>query len=219
LVHQAVVVADATFWGRGYGVLVLRCPRLRRNLYWQEITTETTAVYRQARIALEARGCQIQAVVLDGRPGIRQVFADLPVQQCHFHQMATINRYLTRKPKLLAGQELRRIMLSLPHTTEALFGEQLARWHRTWADFLTERTLNPHTGRWHYTHRRLRSAYRSLNVNRPYLFTYQTFPQLNIPNTTNGLDGTFSHLKQLVAVHRGLKPHRRLKLIHEILNR
>lgn len=216
--EQAVIVADATFWGRGYGVLVFRCPRLKQNLYWQEITTETVEVYRQARAAVEARGCQLQAVVLDGRPGIRQVFADLPVQQCHFHQMATITRYLTRSPKLPAAQELRQITLSLPHTTQEVFAQRLAQWQQRWAGFLNERTLNLRTGRRHYTHRRLRAAYRSLVANLPYLFTYQAHPQLQIPNTTNGLDGTFSHLKQLLSVHRGLRPHRRLKLIHEVLN-
>lgn len=219
VVDSAVIVADATFWGRGYGVLVFRCPRLKQNLYWQEITTETVEVYRQARAALEARGCQLQAVVLDGRPGIRQVFADLPIQQCHFHQMATITRYLTRYPKLPAGRELRHIMLSLPHTTQEVFVQRLAYWQQTWAGFLNERTLNLRTGRRHYTHRRLRAAYRSLMTNLPYLFTYQAFPQLQIPNTTNGLDGTFSHLKRLLSAHHGLKRARRLKLIHEILSR
>lgn len=218
-VEKAVIVADATFWGRGYGVLVFRCPRLKQNLHWQEITTETVEVYRQARAVLEARGCQLQAVVLDGRPGIRQVFADLPIQQCHFHQMATITRYLTRYPKLPAGQELRHIMLSLPHITQQLFAQRLAQWQQTWTGFLNERTLNLRTGRRHYTHRRLRAAYRSLTANLPYLFTYQAHPQLQIPNTTNGLDGTFSHLKRLLSAHHGLRRERRLRLIHEILSR
>jgi len=217
-VEKTVIVADATFWGRGYGVLVLRCPHSKKNLHWQEICTETVEVYHQARMALEQQGCLIQAVVLDGKPGIRQVFADVPIQQCHFHQMALVTRYLTRQPKLLAGQELRRITLSLPHTTQELFAQQLQHWQQTWAAFLKERTLNLETHRWYYTHRRLRSAYRSLTANLPYLFSYQAHPQLQIPNTTNGLDGTFSHLKRLLSAHHGLKRERRLKLIHEILN-
>jgi len=219
LTKKAVIVVDATFWGRGYGVLVFRCPQLKKNVYWQKIITETAAVYREAREVLEKRGCQIQAVVLDGRPGIRKVFSDLPTQQCHFHQMATITRYLTRNPKLSAGKELRQIMLSLPRTTEPLFVQQLGQWHEKWDEFLKERTVNLQSGRWHYTHRRLRSAYHSLNKNRPYLFTYLAFPELEIPNTTNGLEGTFSYLKRLLSAHHGLKQYRRLKLIHEILSR
>ena len=41
------------------------------------------------------------------------MFADIPIQMCHFHQVAIITRYLTRKSKLEAGKELREIILSL----------------------------------------------------------------------------------------------------------
>ena len=34
------------------------------------------------------------------------MFADIPVQLCHFHQVKTVNRYLTRKPKTAAAQDL-----------------------------------------------------------------------------------------------------------------
>ena len=39
-----------------------------------------------------------------------------------------------------------------------------------------------------------------LTTNLPYLFTYQKYPELAIPNTTNALDGTFAHLKELVNI-------------------
>ena len=69
------------------------------------------------------------------------------------------------------------------------------------------------TGRWHYTHKRLRSAYRSLRLNLPYLFTYQKYPELNIPNTTNSLDGCFAYLKELVRVHRGSSRNLKNKIL------
>jgi len=71
---------------------------------------------------------------------------------------------------------------------------------------------------WHYTHKRLRSAYRSLRNNLPYLFTYRKYPQLNIPNTTNALDGgLFSPLKDLLKVHRGIGDEMKKKLIVDYL--
>ncbi|MGD9577531.1 MAG: hypothetical protein AB7Y74_04705 [Syntrophorhabdus sp.] len=85
--------------------------------------------------------------------------------------------------------------------------------------FLKERTVDTSTGRWHYTHRRLRSAYRSLRINLPYLFTYQKYPELAIPNTTNALDGTFAHLKELVNIHRGAGIILKTKIITEILQK
>jgi hypothetical protein len=80
-------------------------------------------------------------------------------------------------------------------------------------DFLKERNENNQ-----FKHRRLRSAFRSLKTNLPYLFTYKKFPNLNIPNTTNSCDGYFAHLKQKVKIHRGLTKQRRNKLINYLLN-
>lgn len=82
-----------------------------------------------------------------------------------------------------------------------------------------EKTFNPETKRWFYTHKRLRSAYRSLCTNSPFLFTYQRYPELGIPNTTNSLDGTFAHVKDLLRIHRGLTKRRKFKLIDEILSK
>jgi len=49
------------------------------------------------------------------------------------------------------------------------------------------------------------------------LFTDQKYPELNIPNTTNCLNGMFSQLKNRIAVHRGLNKTRRFRIIAEIL--
>jgi hypothetical protein len=56
-----------------------------------------------------------------------------------------------------------------------------------------------------------------LERNLPYLFTYQKNPELEIPNTTNSLDGFFTHLKDKVKIHHGLRRDRRYKMIEEIL--
>jgi len=183
--------------------------------------SETAVVYREARHTLEKQGFTFQAIVLDGRKGIKAVFSDIPVQMCHFHQLQIINRYLTRRPKLEAGRQLRLIALDLSQKgiTEVFFTRLLHEWHERWSEFLKERTYHGDGKHWQYTHRRIRSAYRSLKVNLPYLFTFQTYPELNIPNTTNSLDGSFSHLKDLLRIHRGQKRHRRWKVIQEVLAR
>lgn len=220
LYPQPVVgIADVTFWSREYGVLVVRAADLRQNLCWLEVKTETAAGYREARAILEELGFTFQAIVLDGKRGVKEVFAGIPIQHCQFHQVQTVNHYLTRRPKLEAARELRAIALGLTDAAEADFTALLDQWHERWASFLGERTDDPATGRWAYTHRRIRSAYRSLRTNLPYLFTYQRYPELNIPNTTNSLDGCFGQLKKLLHGHNGLKQKRRWKLIQEILRR
>lgn len=198
-------------------MLVFRSWDLKQNLYWTEVTTETAAVYQEARAILEELGYTFEAMILDGRKGIREVFADIPVQVCHFHQQAAIKRYLTSRPKLQAGIELRVIVLALSKLNESFLTQVLDEWHTKWSEFLKERTYSEDRRHWQYTHRRIRAAYRSLKTNSPYLYTYLKYPELKIANTTNSLDGSFSHLKELLRLHRGLKRERRWRIIQEVL--
>jgi hypothetical protein len=95
----------------------------------------------------------------------------------------------------------------------------LEKWYQKWETLLKEKTINQNTKKWFYTHKKLRSAYRSLKTNLPYLFTYQEKQNrhLKIPNTTNLLDGFFSHLKDTLRVHRGLNIKRKIKIIETII--
>jgi len=208
---------DCVFFGRVSGYLVVFDPVRKINVYWSEIKSETLAEYRCVRATLESLGFEIQAIVTDGKPGPRPLYGDIPMQMCHFHQKAIITRYLTRRPRLEAGIKLRNLVHEIGQLNEQSFTEKLQCWHSTWHVFLAERTVNPETRKWHYTHKRLRSAYKSLKSHLPYLFTYQKYPHLNIPNTTNGLEGSFSYLKELVRAHRGVKPDLKHKIINAIL--
>jgi len=53
----------------------------------------------------------------------------------------------------------------------------------------------------------------------PYLFIWEEYFNLKMPNTCNSLDGTFSHLKDKIRVHRGLREDRKMKLIEELLRK
>jgi hypothetical protein len=214
-----VVVADATFFSHTDGMLIFREPNLKKNLIWKEIHTETAGQYEQLKLELELKGFVIKAVVLDGRPGIREVFRNTPAQMCQFHQVAIIRRYLTSRPKLEAAKELFSIARQLTRSDEKDFSELLFIWYEKWQEFLKEKTVNPFTNRWFYTHKRIRAAFRSLKNNLPYLFTYQKFSELHMPNTTNSLDGYISTLKNLLNVHRGQDRNSRNKIIYQILKK
>ncbi len=212
-------------------------------------------MYEEARRYLEAAGFSIQAVVLDAKHGIREVFSDLVIQICQYHQQQIIRRYLTARPMTEAGQELKLLADSLAKIDEKLFTELLKNWHEKWRGFLTERihpactrtdfgvsaqsnastserihfsvrlqcehrerTYKPDGKHWWYTHKRIRATYHSLMTNLPYLFSCQKYPEMNIPNTNNSLEGYFSKLKRLLNNHNGLKRWRRYRLIEAILN-
>ena len=193
--QTTIIVPDTTFWGRSYGVCVFRSWTLKRNIWWNEVPGEKVAHYHYGRKILEDRGWVFLAAVVDGRRGLAGVFKDIPVQTCHFHQMKNVTKYLTRRPETQAGKELRSIMLTLPKSNEKEFTKLLHDWHKQWKDFINEKTYGLGTKHWYYTHKKVRGAYRSLETNLPFLFTYQRYPLLNIPNTTNTIDGYFASVR------------------------
>lgn len=219
--QQTSLACDMTFWGQGYGVIIFRSPIFKKNLWWKESFQETPWIYAEGLANLHTDGWSINGVVIDGKRGVARVFEhkDIPVQYCHFHQIKTVTKYLTRRPQTLAGQELRSLALTLPSSTEERFRADLTAWYETHKLFLNEKSIAEHKKRgWEYTHCRVRAAYRSLKTNLFRLFTYQRYPDRLIPNTTNTLDGMFSQMKNRLGVHRGLRRDRRYKIIATILS-
>lgn len=179
------------------------------------VKNETNRQYIQGVNKLKLDGFNIVGIVCDGRRGLLQSFEKIPVQMCQFHQVAIITRYLTTKPKVLASIELKALVELLTSSNKEVFSEQLLTWYLKWKSYLDERTTNEITGKSYYTHKRLRSAYRSLNTNLKWLFVWQENPKDNMPNTTNALEGLFSDLKTKMRVHNGLSIQRKKKFIDE----
>ena len=215
--RQIIVLMDTTYWGRNFGVMLFKDALTKENLLKYYVKNETNALYNKGIEELKSKGFTILAIVCDGRKGLIQSFLDTPVQMCQFHQSAIIRRYLTKKPKLKAAQELVQVVDLMKQTDKESFVGALHLWHQKWEDFLNERTTNPLTNQSFYTHKRLRSAYRSLKNNLPWLFTWYDHYELKIPNTTNAIDGHFADLKNKLRNHNGLSTKRKMKFIDEFL--
>lgn len=213
-----ICIFDATHVGDAI-LLNAREPNLKINLAWAWIESETKENYAALKAHLESRGFHLTAVVLDGRTGIPRVFEGIPVQICQFHQLQIVRRKLTLRPETEAGQTLLTIGFSIVKKTEVTLSKDLSEWFEKYGAFINERTYAVGTKRWRYTHRRVRSAYHSLKKNLPYLYTYQKYPELTIPNTTNSLDGYWSRLKNLLSAHRGKSEERTRKIVTEILRK
>lgn len=212
---KVVIVIDTTYFGRVFGVLLITDAHRVRALHREYVKTETNELYERCVNGLKEQGYEIAAIVCDGRKGLFHLFGNTPIQMCQFHQMAIITRYLTRKPKIPASQELRALSLMLSTTDKQTFSDGLEQWFERWEKFLNERSAGPITGKSFYTHKPLRSAYRSLKTNLPWLFTFEDHPDLGIPNTTNLLEGIFADLKNKLRCHNGLTKQRRMKFIDE----
>lgn len=210
------VLMDTTYFGRTFGVMVFKDGISGQILFKQYVRQETNQLYLSGIEEISRRGIRVQAIVCDGRKGLLQLFKDIPVQMCNFHQVALIRRYLTRQPKLQAGKELWEHVQLLTKTDKESFCGGLSSWYKKWETFLKERKTDAN-GKTRYVHKRLRSAYRSLQTNLPWLFTWYDHMSLEIPNTTNAIDGHFADLKNKLRNHNGLSQARKKKFIDEFL--
>ncbi|MDR1197653.1 MAG: transposase [Prevotellaceae bacterium] len=84
-----------------------------------------------------------------------------------------------------------------------------------WDGFLKERSIDKKTKKSYYVHKKLRSSYHSIKRNMPWLWTFYDCPDLNIPNTNNGLEGHFTDLKTKLRYHNGLSKNNRKLFIDE----
>ena len=210
----ANVLMDTTYFGRKFGVMVFKDSLTGQILFKQYVKQETNLLYLNGIIEIKKKGIKVQAIICDGRKGLLQLFPSIPIQMCNFHQVAIVRRYLTKNPKMQASKELWELTLLLKQTDKESFAGGLNLWYEKWKTFLNERKIDIN-GKNRYVHKRLRSAYRSLKTNFPWLFTWYDFIALKIPNTTNSLDGQFSNLKNKLRNHNGLSTERKKKFIDE----
>ncbi len=202
------------------GTLVFKDNDTKEVVIWKHIEKETKEDYIYLKNELDKLGYTVQSVVLDGKPGIEKAFKEIPRQMCHFHMRQIIKRYITMSPKLEASRDLKIIMSSLTRTTEKNFSKRIEAWHEKYKEFLDEKTKSSTTGKLHFTHPKLRSAYRSLTKHIPYLFTYKSkkYKHLNIQNTTNSIEGgIFSHMKNMISLHRGIPKEKKLLFVDSYL--
>ena len=189
----------------------------KENLWWKFIDEERIRYYQEGKEHLLSLGYNILSMTCDGFPGLPELFSLIPVQFCHFHQAQIVRRYTTQNSKIIAGHELLDLVKTLSFTTEQVFVHRFNIFIDRYKTFLNEKTTDCLTGESFYTHKKLRSAVRSLQLHIHMLFTFERFSLLQIPNTTNSLESHFSHIKDVVRIHRGLSISLKQKMIHTIL--
>lgn len=202
--NGGVVHIDVTYWGRNQGLLVALDASEKCVLYYQWISHEKGIDYANALDAITSMGYKIKALVLDGGVGLSIGSQQYPVQMCQYHYIAIIRRKLTMNPKIEASKELLKIARGITKQEKEVFVKEFSEWQKRWDLFLKERTIQEEDGQWRYTHRALRSAAFTTQGLIPYLFTHKDYPDLNIPNTNNALEGLFTALKTALRNHNGM---------------
>jgi hypothetical protein len=164
-------------------------------------------------------GIQIESITTDGHKSIlkaiRKSVPDAIAQRCLVHIQRMCLLWLTQYPKHVAGQELRKLVLLIlrirTENDRIYWKREFLKWHESHKDYLNERTYNVESGRYWYTHKLLRRSYITINRALPNMFHYLSNP--DIPKTTNGIEGYFSHLKNHLDIHRGLTVKHRINFI------
>lgn len=210
---------DTTYWGRNFGLMIIKDAFRNKILWYKFVRSETIADYREGVNWLVEHRFKIYGIVCDGTRGLFKEFKRYPMQMCQFHMIMIIRRYLTNRPELQASKELYWIVHKLAKTDSRTFKDLLDQWVITWDQFLKERTQDKRTGKTNYTHQNLRKAYNSLKYYTPYLWTFEKYPHLHIPNTNAGVESLNSELKTMLRVHSGISKSRRMKLIQEYIAR
>lgn len=164
-------------------------------------------------------GVRLESITSDGDKSIlkaiKKTDRNIIIQRCLVHIQRMCLIWLTKFPKHIAGQELRKHVLLLlkieTHNDRIWWTQELKEWYERHKDYINEKTINTETERYWYTHKLLRRSYFTIKRALPNMFHYLDNP--NIPKTTNGIEGYFSHLKNHLDLHRGLTLKNRINFI------
>lgn len=160
---------------------------------------------------LKKLGVEVYSVTCDGHKAIlkavRNVFPQAIIQRCLVHIKRQGKNYLSEKPQTEEGRKL----LALARRVTGIKSyEESNQWlldMKQWVDqhhnFACEQSHNPDSGRQWFKHKNLHAAYQLILNAIPNMFCYLDDPA--IPNTTNRLESYFSHLKEKLTLHRGLR--------------
>lgn len=218
---QVTIQMDTTYWGRRFGLMIIRDAIRGRVLWRKYVTHETIADYMEGVSWLKAKGFRIYGVVIDGMKGLAKALYPLPVQLCQFHQMLIVRRYITQDPDIEASKALLDLVNDITKMDKESFIGALNEWYNKYQDVLNERVHDKRIKKKTppFMRPKLRSAYFSVKRNMPLLWTFYDRPELGLPNTNNALEGLFSELKTKVRVHSGICRENRKKLLDELMKR
>lgn len=215
--RDVVALMDASYWGRNFGVVIIK-DNISGRVLWHKFIDRKEKVddYSEGIEWLIGRGIIIKGIVSDGLKGLRNKFKEYKSQHCQFHQVQYVKTRLTNNPKTPAAVELLALVKMMCHTDKESFVGAFNDWEARWADFLKEKSVSD-DGKSYYKHRRLRSAWLSIKHNMEWLWTFYDNPDLGLPNTNNAMEGLNSVIKEKLGRHRGLSTERRKVLITAIL--
>ena len=191
-------------------------------IFWNFAKRETLKSYVKSFKELKNLNYKVIGVTSDWHGSIisavKQSFKGIPHQRCLVHTQRRCQSLITRKPKTKQGKQLLEIVRLLNkvtnHYEKNIWIKWLNRWEERNIDFIKQKThgfKEDGSKTWWYTHKNLRGAFRTLKSSQNNLFLYLEYEDMD--KDTNGIESEFSHLKQKVNMHRGLRIKQKLAVI------
>jgi len=134
---------------------------------------------------------------------------------CLVHMERIVKRQTTLNPQSEMNKVLFALAKTLHRTDRNTFFRRLKEFTLKYNDLLKEKTFNPKSGKWFYTHKTARSAWKSLLFFSEDLFTFEN-NEKEINKTTNSLEGHFAHVRDIINIHRGLSKRMKVKILYII---
>ena len=213
------LLIDGTYFSNGLCLILYYDKDLQFVQLYRNTNKEKYKEIKEDLENLKSLGVEVYSVTCDGHKStiksIQKVYPNAVIQRCVVHVKRQSSSWLGKYPKLELSRELLQIIRPI---TQLKSIDQVQEWlacFHNWYEqnkhFINQQSISEETGRMWYTHKNLRSACSHVINAIPNLFGY--INDSEIPKTTNELEGYFTHLKEKLTLHKGLRFEKRKNFI------
>lgn len=205
------LLIDGTYFSNGLCLILYYDYDIQYVQLFRETNNEKFKEIKEDLENLKKLGVDVYSVTCDGHKAIlkavAKIYPNAVIQRCLVHVKRQIKNYLSGNPKLVQSKELLVIsqkitgIKAIDQAAEWLL--KTDEWYRKNKSFIEEKVFNEETKRWWYRHKSLHQAWGHLANALPHLFSYLN--DEGIPYSSNQIEGYFSHLKEKLTLHRGLR--------------
>ena len=205
------LLIDGSYFPNGLCLILYYDHNLRYVQLYRETNQEKYTEIKEDLQNLKKLGVDVYSVTCDGHKAIlksiTKVFPNAIIQRCLVHIKRQVRNYLSSKPKLEQSASLLKLsnqITSIKSIEDSnIWLGAFFNWYKINHEFINQKTQSQNTGRFWYTHKNLHAAFSLLENAIPNMFNYLDDEQ--IPNTTNRIENYFTHLKDKLRIHRGLR--------------
>lgn len=205
------LLINGTYFSNGLCLILYYDHDIRYVQLYRHTDKEKLREIKEDLENLKKLGVDIFSVTCDGHRSIlsavKKVYPEAVIQRCLVHIKRQVKNYLSDRPKIYVSRELLHLSKQITHLdSKEKANEWLIKfehWYEENKAFINEKSVNELTGRDWFAHKNLHLATFLIINAIPNMFAYLEYPE--IPHTTNRLEAYFTHLKEKLTLHRGLR--------------